>query len=269
VAAYLRRGRIVPPPICDRCGQRATVSPYHPDPAQRRVLLWLCEADRRAVPAAGFSVVTHWTWPGHIEPLPTAPRWPRFHASTARIDGATDAIAPYDAVTPAHRREMFAAAFFRGSDAGERRALFGAGLAALRAHAIATWSPYGDARADDPLRLWIAEEHRRWERARITTAPRFEIDDDRIAERAVKPRFFARVRRRAGRAIDAIGSVPAPPPHRTKPLAPAAPVAPADDALLERVDAELAAFDRRLEEILARVPPAATVRNGTSAEEDD
>src|SRR5689334_12377558 len=49
VSAYLRRGRIVPPPFCDRCGRRAAVSFYHPDPLERRVLLWLCADDRRAV----------------------------------------------------------------------------------------------------------------------------------------------------------------------------------------------------------------------------
>ena len=256
VSAYLRRGRIVPPPFCDRCSRRATLSFYHPDPAQRRQLLWLCAADRRAVAAGRFPVVPHWEWPGHVEPLPTAPRWPRFAADAARVDAATVAVARVANLTPGQQREIFAAAFFRGADPNERRSLFGAGLAQLRRGTIAAWEPYGEPQADEVLRAWIRDEHRRWEHERVAAAPRFVTDEDLIAEREIVPRFEARLPRRRGRAfnLDAIGSVPRPP--ALSPTTPAPPPRPLDESLLEALDADLAEFDRRMEAILARVDAA-------------
>jgi hypothetical protein len=261
VASYLRRGRIVPPPTCDRCGQRAEVVPYHPDPAQRRVLLWLCRADRRAVPAGGFAVVPHWTWPGHIEPLPTAPRWERFRADETRAVTALAATAALGDVSPVVARELFAAAFFRRVQLGERRAVFGAGLRAIRERRIAQWAPYADPRIDELLRPWIAEEHRRWQRARFAAAPPFETDEDRIAERAVRPKRLARVRRAVGgkKYLEAIGRVPRPPSASAVAI-PAHAAEPLSEELLERFDAELAAFDVRLAEIMARVDQSAPRR---------
>jgi hypothetical protein len=265
VSAYLRRGRIVPPPFCDRCGQQEKLTFYHPDPSDRRRLLWLCVSDRRAVPAGGFAVVPHWDWPGHIEPLPTAPRWERFVAEEPRVEAALHAARTVPDVSASQRREIFAAAFFRGSNPGERRALFGAGLGAMRKKTIAAWSPYADPRVDDELRAWITDEYRRWDRARVTNAPRFITDEDRIAELEIAPRFTARFRRRgASGVVDAIGYVPAPPAPRDLPVVPAQPL---DDALLERVDADLAAFDRRLEAILARVA-AGPPKRAEPTEED-
>jgi hypothetical protein len=259
VASYLRRGRIVPPTTCDRCGRRAEVLPYHPDPGQRRVLLWLCESDRRAVPAANYAVVPHWTWPGHIEPLPTAPRWERFRADEARVSAALAASAALSGVSPVVGREMFAAAFFRRVEPVERRSLFGAGLRAIRDRRIEQWRPYGDARVDDLLRPWIAEEHRRWQRERAAAAPAFETDEDRVAERAIRPKRPARTRRVTGekKHLDAIGTVPRPPSAAPRTPASAGRIEPLTDELLERYDAELAAFDVRLAEIMARVDSAA------------
>jgi len=261
VSAYLRRGRIVPSPVCDRCGMRKAVTFYHPDPLERRSMLWLCAADRRAVAAAGFAVVPHWEWPGHVEPLPTAPRWDRFTpVDDATIALAKDASVAAGELAPSQRRELFAAAFFRGAHRDERRKLFGSGLAALRKKTIATWAPYNDPRVDDELRLWVADEFRRWDRARLTYAPRLETDEDRIADREVRPRFSARIRRRAANAFaDTIGTIarpPAPREHRAPIDAP-----PADDALLERVDAELEAFDRQMEAILARIARGPTKKS--------
>ena len=255
VSSYVRRGRIVPPPVCDRCGQRKLVTFFHPDPAERRRLLWLCDSDRRAVAAGGFAVVPHWEWPGHIAPLPTAPRWNRFAiAAETWIAGALRAADAIPSQQPAQRRELFTRAFFRDVHRSERRDVFGSGLAALRAKTIATWTPYNDPRVDDELRLWVADEFRRWDRARLASVPRFETDEDRIAEREVRPRFTARIRRRIGNGMtDAIGTVPVPPPTpATRPPSLAA-ARQLDDTLLERVDAELEAFDRELEAILGRI----------------
>lgn len=267
VSSYLRRGRIVPPPFCDRCGQQKTLTFYHPDPADCRRLLWLCASDRKAVPAGGFAVVPHWEWPGHVEPLPTAPRWERFEAAETRVATALRAASAADGVTPAQHREIFVAAFFRGSSMGERRALFGAGLAALRKKTLATWAPYREPRVDDELRSWVTEELRRWDRARARTAPKFTSDEDRIAEVEVRPRFSPRLRRRSGTAVDAIGHVSAPPPPRAQPSAPAARTL--DDALLERIDADLAAFDRDFEMILARIASGPPVRPAFDDEQED
>lgn len=268
VSAYLRRGRIVPPPFCDRCGRRTTVSFYHPDPLERRVLLWLCADDRRAVAAGRFPVVPHWAWPGQIEPLPTAPRWPRFAAEPRRVDAASAAVVALANATPAQEREIFAAAFFRGADPAERRSLFGAGLAQLRSETIAMWEPYGDPRVDSILRAWIRDEYRRWERERVTAAPRFITDEDVIAERAVVPRFDSRPPRRPGRAValDAIGSVPRPPTMTQRaPLPPR----PLDESLLRRLDDELAEFDRRMEAILGRVDAATRPAGSREPMRDD
>jgi hypothetical protein len=271
VSAYLRRARIVPSPVCDRCGQRKAVTFYHPDPLERRRILWLCDSDRRAVAAGGFAVVPHWEWPGHVEPLPTAPRWERF----ADVDGesVTMALRAAEAVpslAPSLRREQFATAFFRGVHRNERRALFGSGLAALRKKTIATWAPYKDPRVDDELRLWVADEFRRWDSARLSNAPRIETDEDRIAEREVRPRFTARLRRRNGNAmVDAIGTVAMPPASASGQQRTPSVVRPLDDALLERVDADLAAFDRELEAILARVARGPTKRGGLTEISED
>jgi hypothetical protein len=267
VSAYLRRGRIVPSPVCDRCGQRKAVVFYHPDPLERRRILWLCDSDRRAVAAGGFAVVPHWEWPGHVEPLPTAPRWERF----ADVGGedVTIALRAANAVpglTPSQWREQFATSFFRGAHRNERRALFGSGLAALRKKTIATWAPYKDPRVDDVLRLWVADEFRRWDGARRSNAPRIETDEDRIADREVRPRFTARLRRRKGAMVDAIGIVAIPPASAFEQQRAPIVARPLDDALLERVDADLAAFDLELEAILARV--AAGPPKRTAAEED-
>jgi hypothetical protein len=254
VSAYLRRGRIVPSPICDRCGQRKALTFYHPDPLDRRRVLWLCAADRRAVAAGGFAVVPHWEWPGHIEPLPTAPRWERFTpVGDETVSVALRACAAAAGLAPPQRRELFANAFFRGPHRDERRPLFGSGLAALRKKSITTWTPYNDPRVDDELRLWVAEEFRRWDRARLAHAPRIETDEDWIAEREVRPRFTARIRRRSGNVMtDAIGVIARPPASASSPRPPIV-APPLDDALLERVDAELEAFDREMEAILARI----------------
>lgn len=269
VSAYLRRGRIVPSPFCDRCGQRKALTFYHPDPMERRRILWLCESDRRAVAAAGFAVVPHWEWPGHVEPLPPAPRWDRFTpADDAWITHALRAADAVPDLRPSQRRELFASTFFRGAHRNERRMLFGSGLAALRKKTIATWSPYNDCRVDDELRLWVADEFRRWDSARIANTPRFETDEDRIAEREVRPRFTARIRRTSGNAMsDAIGHVPRPPTLApTPPIG--TPVPPLDDALLERVDAELAAFDKELDAILARIARGPSSRVTTETEDE-
>ena len=267
VSAYLRRGRIVAPPFCDRCGKRGTLSYYHPDPSERRSLLWLCPADRRAVAAGRFAVVPHWEWPGHVEPLPTAPRWPRFSCDADRIDAALTAVSRLPDLTPGQQREIFVAAFFRGRDLNERTQLFGCGLARLRIGTLADWAPYGISAADDVLRGWVRDELRRWERGRLEAAPRFITDEDRIAERQVIPRFASRPPRRRGRfaAEDAIGYVPRPPAHVELPKVAAAPL---DERLLERVDAELVAFDRELDAILARIAGGLQPPRRDDAEED-
>jgi hypothetical protein len=69
-------------------------------------------------------------------------------------------------------------------------------------------------------------------------------------------------------AEDAIGYVPRPPVHIELPKVAAAPL---DDTLLERVDAELVAFDRELDAILARIASGTQPRHPTvvEVEEDD
>lgn len=269
VSAYLRRGRIVPSPLCDRCGRRSAVAFYHPDPLQPRVLLWLCPSDRRAVAAGGFAVVPHWEWPGHVEPLPTAPRWNRF----AVVSDDVVALARREADAPAgllpsQRRELFANALFRALPVGERRAVFGSGLAAMRKKSLDAWAPYRDPRVDDELRRWVIDEFGRWDRARFAHAPRFETDEDRVAEREIRPRFGARLRRGSKGAMpDAIGAVPRPPAATTRGAARIEAASPPDDELLERVDAQLAAFDRQMDEILARIAGATKRRSPTAEDE--
>jgi hypothetical protein len=237
---------------------------YHPEPLDHRRLLWLCASDRRVVAAAGLAVVPHWDWPGHVEPLPTAPRWERF----APVDDETIAIAQRASaaaggLAPSQRRELFASAFFRGAHRDERRAVFGSGLAALRKKSIETWAPYKDTRVNDELRLWVADEFRRWDRARLAYAPRIETDEDRIAEREVRPRFPVRIRRRSANAMpDGIGTMPRPPSALSDRRVPTVAPPPLDDALLARVDAELEAFDRQIEAILARIARGPTKRDG-------
>jgi hypothetical protein len=279
VWTYLRRGRLVPPTRCDACGARtAELRFYHPDPLQKRLLVWLCPSDRRAVPAARRAVIPHWSWPGHLEPLPTRPRWPRFALDAAWRDAADAALAR----TIAHLRsesekaDVYMSAFFRAAGEGERRRLVGHGLGLLRAApedrasiptAWASWTAYGDPRVDEYVRRFVRDTKARFARARAEVEPRFLGDDeDYVADRGVIPVFEVRLRRRrhdAKRpaASDAIGFVPKPPEKKIPvPVSEQRPAHALDDAFFARLDALEAEHDARVAEIMARVD-AVTVRS--------
>jgi hypothetical protein len=131
-------------------------------------------------------------------------------------------------------------------------------------------APYGDRRIDELPRPWVAEEHRRWQRERFAAAPPFETDEDRVAERKVRPKRPARVRRAVGgkKYLDAIGRVPRSPSAAAITISAHGRAEPITDELLERFDAELAAFDIRLAEMMARVGQS-TPRPRVPPREDD
>jgi hypothetical protein len=270
VLTYLSRGRIVPPTRCDACGARSDeLQFFHPDPNAVRLLVWLCPNDRRVVRAARRPVIPHWEWPGHVEPPPTRPRWPRFALAEVWQEAGNIALARVAAHlrSESEKADVFMSAFLRAAGDTERHNLIGHGLGLLRglddraraAAALFAWVPYGIADVDAFVRRFVLDTKARFARARAEAEPRFLADDeDYIASRGVVPVFDPRPRRRrhdSRRSIepDAIGDVPAAPPQR--PYVPPAGQRPQtlNDAFLARLDSLEAEHDARIAEIMARV----------------
>jgi hypothetical protein len=262
VSSYLKRGRIVPPTRCDACGGfSADLRYFHPNPAERRVILWLCPSDRRAVPASGQRVIPHWEWPGHVTPLPTRPRWPRFALEPLWRDAGESALGRVARYLrgPAEEADAFVSGFLRAAGERERHNLVGHGLGLLRVDraSLDAWSPYGDERVDGFVRRYVRDELARFARARAAAEPRHVVDEDWLWSRGVTPAYPARVRRRrrdGARSFvpDAIGDVPLPPPTSTT-ARPHVDAAPLDDALLDRIDAAAAEHDARMAAIMDRI----------------
>jgi hypothetical protein len=181
VHSYLRRGAIVPPTHCERCGapgaalrprsergkpssekppsalRPRTLHPWHPNPGPEperlREVAWLCTFCRRHVRATREPLVLHWTWPG----VPPAPRRPIVlePAQLAALGAAGQQAAALRERLPGLADELFFSLF------REAASLNVEGLYAQGARAAArgvSWQPTGDTELDGLLRRWIAHE---------------------------------------------------------------------------------------------------------------
>ncbi len=165
VREYVRRGAIAPPDACDRCDCDVQISPahplrslqpWHPDPAQRQQVAWLCSECRRIVRATREPLTLHWTWPGISAPRSRKPPelMQRFTAALTVVESR---LLP--GATPAMRDAAVIATLVAELSSGERERLYAAGsLAGPR------WQPTGDARLNVLLRGWVFTE--RTERSR-------------------------------------------------------------------------------------------------------
>lgn len=78
VDTALRKGCIAPPLRCDRCLEKSNRLTFrHPDPAQPKVVAWLCPGCVRHVRSCDTTVEIHWVWPGPRPPR-RARRRPHF-----------------------------------------------------------------------------------------------------------------------------------------------------------------------------------------------
>jgi hypothetical protein len=159
VRMYLKRGAIAPPDACERCEVPTQVSPsrplrpllpFHPDPAQKRLVVWLCADCRRRVRATREPLTLSWTWPGITAPRSRKPPDLPEHVATA--------IAALDARLPAGRTTALRDATFLhilvcALAPRERERLYAAGcLAGPR------WQPTADPHLDALLRSWAFTE---------------------------------------------------------------------------------------------------------------
>jgi hypothetical protein len=163
VDVYRKRGALLPPSACERCGIEPgarprrigapeRLVPWHPDPAHVREIAWLCGHCRRYVRATREPLTLAWTWPG----LPaTRPRGRPPASATPANDpawigaGETAAAA---ARTPGLSDDLFLYTFLEA--AGE--AAVALRLQGLRADT--SWAPSGHARLDGLLRAWIKRD---------------------------------------------------------------------------------------------------------------
>jgi hypothetical protein len=156
---YLKRGAIAPPDVCERCEVPSQISPsrplrpllpFHPDPAQKRLVAWLCADCRRRVRATGEPLALSWIWPGITAPRSRKP--PDLPQHVAAAVAALDAKLPAGRAT-ALRDAAFIRILVRALAPGERERLYAAGcLAGPR------WLPTGDAHLDALLRSWVFNE---------------------------------------------------------------------------------------------------------------
>jgi hypothetical protein len=82
VRTYLKRGAIATPDACERCEVPTQAAPsrplrpllpFHPNPAQKRLVAWLCADCRRRVRATREPLTLTWTWPGITAPRSRKP----------------------------------------------------------------------------------------------------------------------------------------------------------------------------------------------------
>jgi hypothetical protein len=187
VHSYLRRGAIVPPTHCERCGAPGaalrprsdrgrptserpppsalgprTLYPWHPNPGPEperlREIAWLCTFCRRHVRATREPLVLHWTWPG----LPPTPRRPIAlePAQRAALGAAGERAAALRQRLPGLADELFFS-LFREAASENVEGLYAQGArAAVR---DVPWRPTGETELDLLLRRWIAHERARRE----------------------------------------------------------------------------------------------------------
>jgi hypothetical protein len=235
VASYLKRGAIVPPGACEKCHVEPIPNPrrpgtqlsaWHPDPAKKREIAWLCRGCRIVARATREPIEITWTWPGiqerHLGPLPPlTPLKDLAAAACARLGpnamkGLVDTVyvtTILENLTPAVRERLYAEGVRDG----------------------ATWKPYRDTDLDPLLRHWIKAEHQNRTRTLKEAAGRVLRP---IPARTPKPRAGVAPR------------VPEPPKTRF-------PVAPpldqdAFDRVLEEKFERAAEADRLVDEANAR-----------------
>jgi hypothetical protein len=76
----ITRGQLTPPLRCAACGTRQdALRPLQPDPAQPRVIAWVCRKCRGGLLAIGGEVTATWHWPG-LQPPRRTRRLPLFDA---------------------------------------------------------------------------------------------------------------------------------------------------------------------------------------------
>jgi hypothetical protein len=169
VRKYLQRGAIAPPDGCERCELDKQVAPsrelpklypWHPDPAQPKLVAWLCARCRRRLRASGESITVTWQWPGL-----TAAR-SRKAVPLPRL--LTAALAAVEAKLPAGassslRDAALLATLVAALAPGQRERLYAAG-----ALGGPHWRPTADSRFNTLLRRWVFDE--RAERTRDARA---------------------------------------------------------------------------------------------------
>jgi hypothetical protein len=159
VRMYLQRGAIAPPDACERCEVPTHIAPsrslrpllpFHPDPAQKRLVAWLCAGCRRRVRATGEPLTLSWTWPGITAPRSRKPPdLPKHVAAAAAALGVTFPASRATAL----RDATFIRILVRALAPGERERLYAAGcLAGPR------WQPTADPHLDALLRSWVFTE---------------------------------------------------------------------------------------------------------------
>ena len=155
VRKYLKRGAIAPPDSCDRCELAVQMSPsrplsrlyfFHPDPAQPRLVAWLCTDCYRRVRANREPLTLSWTWPGITAPRSRKP--PNLPRQVAATVAALDAKLP-PATAPTLRDAALIATLVRALAPGERERLYAAGSLAGPA-----WQPTSDPHLNALLRNW-------------------------------------------------------------------------------------------------------------------
>jgi hypothetical protein len=104
VWTYIRRGKLILPAVCEKCGLPSKLGFWHPRPAEKKEVLWLCAQDRRRVAATGETVTLAWVWPGGAPisanpPRVTPNRRPRGIARLERRQAA-DARRMETVITP-------------------------------------------------------------------------------------------------------------------------------------------------------------------------
>jgi hypothetical protein len=169
VRMYLKRGAIAPPDACERCEVPTQIAPsrplrpllpFHPDPAQKRLVAWLCVDCRRRVRATGELLTLTWTWPGITALRSRKP--PDLPEHVAAALAALEATLPATRLS-ALRDTAFIRILVRALAPSERERLYAAGcLAGPR------WQPTADPHLDALLRSWAFTE--RAERGMIARA---------------------------------------------------------------------------------------------------
>jgi hypothetical protein len=159
VRKYLKRGAIAPPDACDRCAVAVQISPsrplsrlhfFYPDPAQPKLVAWLCTNCRRDVRATREPLTLTWTWPGITAPRSRKP--PNLPRQIAATVAALDAKLP-PATAPTLRDAALIATLVRALAPGERERLYAAGSLAGPG-----WQPTTDPHLNALLRSWAFTE---------------------------------------------------------------------------------------------------------------
>jgi hypothetical protein len=283
VHSYLRRGAIVPPTHCARCGtpgtaRRArsergrptserpppsavgprTLHPWHPNPGpepeQLREVAWLCTFCRRHVRATREPLVLHWTWPG----IPPAPRRPIAIEPAQRdaLGAAGERAAALRERLPGLADELFFSLFREAAGRNVNGHYAQGARAAARG---VVWRPTGETELDGLLRRWIAHERTRREAEAAAGEGRRVDPADAWVRR---PRF----NRRPSASPEAL----APPREPFDEAANAARLATAfahledAEAIVEAANARIAAALERLGVRPAQKPSAAAAPAGTA-----